>query len=158
MERGDLRAAEEAFQEAEILARKVGEAHALLDILAGLATLYLDRDNAALAATRISQLREAVQQLRSWEGEVALLGLEGRLAARNGNRKAALEALDRALALSREKGALLAQGKAHLDYCRALGDLGEEHMAEGYRVQAREIFTRLGAKGWLRKMEKSNAS
>ncbi len=153
-EQGAWGEAEETFREAERLAEETGNRFILANALAGLASLYLNLGNSlGLVEEWIDRLNGLGRELDSREFDGTVLNLRGRLHVRRREGPQAKSAFQEAIALFREIRNPLALGEACYYFGQGFKDLGEEREGDGYLAQAREIFQRLGAQGWLRKIE-----
>jgi hypothetical protein len=90
--------------------------------------------------------------LKSKKHRGVVLYLQGRLHVRRGVGDLARAAFQESIAIFKENKNELELGKACYYFAQGLRDLGEASKAGESLAQANEIFARLGAKGWLRKM------
>jgi len=97
-------------------------------------------------------LKSLTGQLGSKAHQAKGLCLKGRLHVKRGEGAPARAAFGEAMTLFKELRNELDLGKVCFYYAQGLAELGEAREAQWYRVQAKEIFARLGAKGWLRRM------
>lgn len=155
LEKGNRPEAEEALLQAEALARVWGNRDSLAVILAEIAAYHLEGGQAELARERIRQLHQIAEKLSSKEHKARGLCLEGRLDILLGEKGPARKAFEDSLPLFKELRLELELGQACYHFGRGLIGIGEPREGDWYLVQAREIFTRLGAKSWLRKLDVS---
>lgn len=153
LESGDYQKSEEFFKQGEILAQELGVKDLWARALSGLASLYLHREELLLAEEKIDQLRQAAEEMNSRDLKGFAHRLQARLHVKRQERDLAREEFQEAIALFKEIREELELGKACYYYWQGLKEMGDDRESEWYGVQAKEIFTRLKAKGWLEKME-----
>jgi tetratricopeptide (TPR) repeat protein len=153
LESGDYQKSEAFNQQGESLARELGVKDLWARGLSGLASLYLHREELLLAEEKIDQLRQAAEEMNSRDLKGMAHRLQARLHVKRRESNLARAEFQEAIALFKEIREELELGKACYYYWQGLKEMGDDREGEWYRVQAREIFTRLKAKGWLEKME-----
>jgi tetratricopeptide (TPR) repeat protein len=152
LEMGAFPEAEEAFRQGERLVQGLGAKRLRAYLVDGLATLAFEQGRLSLAEERIGCLRSLAGEIRSREHEGIAFCLQGRLHVRRGEGAQAWAAFQEAMTVFKDIREDYELGIACYYYAQGLSQLVGAREAEWYRVQAREIFARLGAKGWLRKM------
>ncbi len=152
-ELGNYPESERTFLQGEELAKEIRAKEFGAHILAGLGALYLQQDRLQLAEERILQLRDLAGALNSRDLQGMAQCRLGRLHVKRGEGEAARAAFQESIAIFKDTRNEMELGKTCSFFAQGLRALGEPGESEWYRVQAKEIFQRLGAKGWLEKME-----
>ncbi len=118
-----------------------------------MADYYLSIGDREKAGVLLSQLREANRTVDPRRADNDLAILEARYLILSGSYEAAEQELIKIMAIAQPAQQSLQAGKV----CFYLGGVaeqkGEREQAQGYYGQAREIFTRFKARGWLAKVE-----
>jgi tetratricopeptide (TPR) repeat protein len=153
LELGDYPESERAYQKGEDLTKEIGAVEIGAYILAGLAASYLQQDRLRLAEEKILRIRDLAGAFNSRELQGMAHCLLGRLLVKRGEGGPARAAFRESIEIFKEARNELELGKTCYYFAQELRALGDSSESEWYRVQAKEIFQRLGAKGWLRKME-----
>ena len=157
-EMGSFREAEDVYLNGEKLSKEIGYKDFWAYCLAGLASLYVMRKDLPLADQRIGQLMTLAEELESKYHRGAALCLQGRLQTLRGEGTPAQSSFQGSLALFKDLREELDLGKACFYFGQGLRALGEQNGSDWYLVQAKEIFTRLKARGWLSRIEKLQES
>jgi len=153
-----FREAEDVYLKGEDLSKGIGYKDFWAYCLEGLASLYLIRKDLPLADQRIGQLMILAEELESKYHRGAVLCLQGRLQSLRGEVTLTHSSFQGSLSLFKDLREELDLGKACFYFGQGLRALGEQSESDWYLVQAKEIFTRLKARGWLSRIEKLKES
>lgn len=149
----DWDAADAAAAESLRHADLAGDRGMLGIAMAGKAELDLDRGDLALAAQELERAGELARETGDEVGGAQVQMLRAVAELKGGEYARALDTAGTALALTRELGVPLLEAEATAVAARAARAMGNEAEAERHRTQAIELFTRLGAAGFIERFE-----
>ena len=90
----------------------------------------------------------------SKSAEASTLKLKGRLYSQKKEWKKAKESFEKSIVIFKELKNKLELGLSYYYYGRSLKEQGKLEAGKQQLIDAKKIFKKLGAKGWLKKVEK----
>jgi tetratricopeptide (TPR) repeat protein len=144
-ERGDLRQALAAADQAVRLAAQVKDESLLGLALTGRAEIHLAIGDANLATAELARAADAYRRIRFEAGLPEVWRLQGILARRRGDRPEARRLLQAAAELAEWQGSAESLASVVRDLADLLDATGESDAAQAARKRAVELYRRLGA-------------
>ncbi|MCD4706243.1 MAG: tetratricopeptide repeat protein [Candidatus Sabulitectum sp.] len=152
LSKGNLPDAEEYYEKALSIAQSINSKSLLAEILISSTSLHLDRNNPAKTAKTLKHVFQLVDELDSDTVEASAYLLSGRLAAQENRWNDATTAFDKSLLVHRKFDRQLSTGEVYYYQGLMFNKAGDGARALESFTRATDIFKRIGATGWLDKL------
>ncbi|MCK4505713.1 MAG: tetratricopeptide repeat protein [Candidatus Aegiribacteria sp.] len=152
LEEGELSIAEEYYEEAQsvVLMIKSNSLHA--EVLLSFISLYLEKNDLVTAGKTLSKVFHVIDELDSRKIEATAHYLSGRLSAKEKRWDKAIIAFNKSLTIFEDINRQLNIGQVHYYQGLMHRESGDESRAMKSLDDARKIFEKLGAEGWIKKV------
>ncbi len=152
LSKGELPKAEKYYEKALSTAQLIKSKSLLAEALIGSTALHLDMNNPAKAGDTLKSVFQLVDELDSDEMEASAFFLSGRLATEESRWIDATAAFDRSLLVHKKFDRQISTGKICYYQGLMFSKSGDEIRAHESFMKALEIFEKIGAAGWLDKL------